>query len=71
MKQFPAAPKFRPERCSVYLHLPLFGFISTRFEKQVKLADKQCFSAANHVLFTLPTRNVLPALQKSNVIYQF
>ena len=41
-----ALPKFGPERCPVYLRcLPWLGSVSTRFEKQVKSAVKQCFSA--------------------------
>ena len=52
--------------------------MSYRFEKQVKSAVKQCFSALEpRVVYStnelLPATNkaVLPALQKSNVIYQF
>ena len=45
MKQFHALPKFGPEKCTVYLHLPWLGFVSTRFKEQVKSAVKQCFSA--------------------------
>ena len=45
MKQFYALPKFGPKKCPVYLHLPWLGSVSTRFEKQVKSAVKQCFSA--------------------------
>ena len=78
MKQFHALPKFEPEKCPVYLRLPWFGYVSTRFEKQVKSAVKQGFSAeAPRVVYStnelLPDTNkdVLPALQKSNVIYQF
>ena len=48
------------------------------FEKQVKYAVKQCFYVVDsHVLystnelFSATTKDVLPALQKSNVIYQF
>ena len=44
MKQFHALPKFGPEKCPVYLR-PWLGSVSTRFEKQVKSAVKQCFSA--------------------------
>ena len=54
------------------------GSASTRFEKQVKSAVKQCFSAVQPrvVYYTndfLSTTNkdLLPALLKSNVIYQF
>ena len=45
IKQFHALPKFGPEKCPVYLRLPWLGSVSTRFEKQVKSAVKQCFSA--------------------------
>ena len=45
MKQFHALPKFGPEKCPVYLRIPWLGSVSTRFEKQVKSAVKQCFSA--------------------------
>ena len=51
---------------------------STRFEKQVKSAVKQCFSAVElHVIYfsnellSATNKDVLPALQKSNVIQQF
>ena len=54
------------------------GSVSTWFEKQVKSAVKQCFStvelrvvySTNELLFAT-NKDVLPALQKSNVIYQF
>ena len=78
MKQFHALPKFGPEKCPVYLRLPWLGSVSTRFEKQVKSAVKQCFFAVEpRVVYStkelLPATNkdILPALQKSNVIYQF
>ena len=78
MKQFHALPKVGPEKCPVYLRLPWLGSVSTRFEKQVKSAVKQCFSAveprvvySTNELLSATNKNVLPALQKSNVIYQF
>ena len=78
MKQFLARPKFGPEKCPVCLHLPWLGSVSTRFEKQVKSAVKQCFSAveprvvySTNELLSATNKDVLPALQKSNVIYQF
>ena len=78
MKQFHALPKFGLEKFPVYLRLPWLGSVSTWFENQVKSAVKQCFSAVkprvvysiNELLFTT-NKDVLPALQKSNVIYQF
>ena len=70
-------PNLDRKKCPVYLRLPWLCSVSTRFEKQVKSAVKQCFSTVEPrvVYFTnevLPTTNkdVLPALQK-NVIYQF
>ena len=78
MKHFHALPKFGPEKCPVYLRLPWLGSVSTRFEKQLKSAVKQCFSAveplvvySTNELFSATNKNILPALQKSNVIYQF
>ena len=77
MKQFHALPKFGPEKCPVYSRLPWLGSVSTRFEKQFKSAVKQCFFAveprvvySTNELLTATNKNVLPALQKSNVIYQ-
>ena len=81
MKQFHALPKFEPEKCPVYVRLSWLGSVSTRFEEQVKSAVKQCFSAVeprvvystkstNDLLYST-NKDVLPALQKSNVIYQF
>ena len=78
MKQFHALLKFGPEKCPIYLRLPWLGFVFTRFEKQVKSAVKQCFSAveprvvySTKELLPATNKNVLPALQKSNVIYHF
>ena len=78
MKQLLALPKFGPEKCPVYLRLPRLGSVSTRFEKQVKSAVKQCFSAveprvvySTNELLSATNKDVLPALQKSIVIYQF
>ena len=75
MKQFHALPKLGPEKCLVYLRLPWLGSVSTRFEKQVKSAVKQCFSAveprvvySTNELLSATNKEVLPALQKSNVI---
>ena len=54
------------------------GSVSARFEKQVKSAVKQCFSAleprvvySTNELLSASNKDVLPALRKSNVIYQF
>ena len=78
MKQFHALPKVGPEKCPVYLRLPWLCSVSTRFEKQVKSAVKQCFSSveprvvySTSELLSATNKNALPSLQKSNVIYQF
>ena len=78
MKQFHALPKFGPEKCPDYLRFQWLGSVSTRFEKQVKSAVKQCFSAVEprvaysiNELLSATNKDVLPALRKSNVIYQF
>ena len=78
MKQFNAQVKFGPEKYPVYPRLPWLGSVSTRFEKQVKSAVKQCFSAveprvvySTNELLPATNKDVLPALQKSNAIYQF
>ena len=78
MKQFHALPEFGPKKCPVYLRLPWLGSVSTRLEKQVKSAVKQCFTAVEphavyftNELLSATNKDVLPALQKSKVIYQF
>ena len=78
MKQFHALPKFGFEKCPLYLSLPWLGSVSTRFKKQVKSAVKQCFSAveprvvySTNELLPATNKDVLPTLQKSNVICQF
>ena len=76
--RFQALPKFGPTKCPVYLRLPRLASVSTRFKKQAKSTVKQCFSvveprvaySTNELLFAT-NKDVLPALQKSNVIYQF
>ena len=77
-QQFHSSPKFGPEKCPVYLHLPWLGPVSNQFEKQVTSSVKHCYLAVEpHIVYKinqlLPVANkdVLPALQNSNVIYQF
>ena len=70
MNQYDGAlPKFGTERCPVYVLLPLLSSVSTRFEKQVKSAVKQCFSAeeprgiySTNKLLSATNVDVLPAL---------
>ena len=78
IKQFHALPNLDPKKCPVYLRLPGLGSVPTRFEKQVKSAVEQCFSAVEprvvysmNELLSATNKDVPPALQKSNVIYQF
>ena len=78
MKQNHALPNFGPTKCLVYLRFPWLCSVSTRFEKQVKSAVKQCFSAVEprvvyytNGLLSATNKDVLPALRKNNVIYQF
>ena len=79
MKLFHALLKFGLEKCPFYLRLPWLGSVSIRFEKQVKSAAKQRFTAVeprvvystNELLSATNNDVLLPALQKSNVIYLF
>ena len=78
IKQFHTLPKFGPKKYPVYLRLPWLGSVSTWFKKQVKSTVKQCFSAVEPPvvystieLLSATNKDVLPALQKRNVIYQF
>ena len=76
MKQFHALPKFEPEKCPVYLRLPWLGLFLPGLKRKLNLLSNSAFPLGNHVLFTnkllsATNKDVLPALQKSNVIYQF
>ena len=78
IRNFRRPPSYGPKKCPVYLHLPWLGAISTRFEKQVASAVQRCyFSVEPRVVFTtrklLPTskKDVLPASQQSNIVYEF
>ena len=44
---FSAEIKFGPQKCLVYLKLPLIGNSSLRFESQIKQAITNCFFAVN------------------------
>ena len=81
MKKFYALPKFGPESCTFYVRLLRSGFVSVipvyRFTS--KMWVKRGFPLWNNAFFTLYTnelfsatnKDVLPDLQRSNVIYQF
>ena len=77
-QQFHTSPKFGPEKCPVCLHLPWLSPVSNRFEKQVTFFVKLCYLAVEpHIicktnqLLPVANKDALPALQNSNVIYQF
>ena len=77
-QQLHTSPKFGPEKCPFYLHLSWLGPVSNRFEKQVRCSVKHSYRTVEpHVVYKtnqlLPVANkdVQPALQISNVIYQF
>ena len=78
IRNFRRPPSYGPKKCPVYLHLPWLGAISARFEKQVASAVQRCyFSVEPRVVFTtrqlLPAskKDVLPASQQSNIVYEF
>ena len=77
LQNFKAA-KFGPSKCSVYFLLPWLGIVSRRFEKLRRLSVRRCYFAVEpRVVFTtrqlLPAakKDVLPAFQHSNIIYQY
>ena len=76
--QFSTLKQFGPEKCPVYLRVPWIGKPSTNLEKEVKIAVKSCYgSVSTRLVFTskrmLPVarKDVLPAIQKSFVIYEY
>ena len=76
-EQFQKPIKSDPEKCPVYLRLQWLSSISTKFEKQVKAAVSNCFFAVEpriilktKELVPATKKDVLPAHQQSNVIYE-
>ena len=76
--QFSNPKRFGPDKCPVYLRVPYTGRVSLTLEKDVKAAVENCYgSVVTRVVFVskqmLPTarKDVLPALQKSLVIYEY
>ena len=66
------------KKCPVYLRVPWIGKPSTNLEKEVKTAVESCYgSVSTRLVFTskhmLPVahKDVLPAIQKSFVIYEY
>ena len=78
ISQFSEPKRFGPEKCPVYLRVTYTGKASLTLEKNVKAAVENCYgSVTTRVVFVskqmLPTarKDVLPALQKSSVIYEY
>jgi len=78
IQQFIAPVKFGLEKCPVYLRLRYIGPTLIKFEKQINAAVKTCFAALEpRVVYNTKDlcpankKDVLPAFQQSNVIYQF
>ena len=76
--QFSTLKRFGPEKCPVYLRVPWISKPSTNLEKEVKTALESCYgSVSTRLVFTskrmLPVacKDVLPAIQKSFVIYEY
>ena len=76
--QFSTLKRFGPEKCPVYSRVPWIGKPSTNLEKEVKTAVESCYgSVSTRLVFTskrmLPvaSKDVLPAIQKSFVIYEY
>ena len=78
LKQFQEPITSGSEKCPVHLRLQWLGSISTKFEKQVKAAVSNCFFAVEpRIIFKtkelvpVTKKDVLPAHQQSNVIYEY
>ena len=76
--QFSTHKRFGPEKCPVCLKVPWIGNPSTNLEKEVKTAVESCYGSVSiRLVFTskrmLPVarKDVLPAIQKSFVIYEY
>ena len=72
------SPLNGPRKCPVYVRLPWKGELSEKIGKQVRSSISRCYLASSpRVIFTtkalLPsaTKDVLPALHLSNVIYKY
>ena len=76
IKQFHDMPKFGFERCPVYVSLPLLVLFLPGLKSKQNLLSNSTFLLRNQALFTnelfsATNEDVLPALQKCKVIYQF
>ena len=76
--QFSTAKSFGPEKCPVYLRAPWIDSASQKLEHQIKSAVQNCYEAVSPCLIfscqcLLPAakKDVLPANQRSMVVYEY
>ena len=76
--QFSTLKRFGPEKCPVYLRVPWIGKPSTNLEKEVKTAVESCYGSVStrlvfmsKLMLPVARKDVLPAIQKSFVIYEY
>ncbi len=67
---FSADKNYGPQKCPVYLKMPVIECVLLRFESQMKKVLTKCFAAANPQL-VIGTRKVLPNTQNDLAIYEF
>ena len=65
-----------PQKCLVYLKLSRRGNTSFKFQKQIKIAESNCYRASKLWFSTksIPPgihHNDVPSLQQSNVVYEY
>ena len=76
--QFSRPKQFGPDKCPVYLRVTYSGKAALTLERNLRIAVENCYgSVALRTVFVsrqmLPAsrKNVLPAIQKSSVIYEY
>ena len=76
--QFSNPKRFGPDKCPVYLRLNYTGKASQTLEKNVRTAVENCYGSVavrtvfiSRQMLTTSRKDVLPALQKSSVIYEY
>ena len=77
-RSFHAPSGFGPDKCPVYLRVTYTGKAALTLERNLRIAVENCYgSVALRTVFVsrqmLPAsrKNVLPAIQKSSVIYEY
>ena len=67
-----------PRKCPVYMRLPYIGSVSEDYSRRIKQAVSRCFGAVeprvvlkSQPMFPSATKDVLPTLYKSNVVYKY